>query len=296
MKKLIYILIFILFPISLTYGQELEHTINAANFLQQGNLTEAEKEIGLALSSPDEKEKPYTWYINSFLLKEKYKSNNEINSLSRDEAIEATNMVMKYDVNNEYGDKTYKIIEFLSSTYLKDAFDMTKSTDTLVIVDAINYYQKYENSKKVITPNENFMVERHDVYIYIANRFEKLYNEDRTNKSLINNAIKYHEMVLEENPEEYRSNYNISVDYYNQAVEEVSKIDASTPFWELIYIQETTVSVFQKSLPYMLEANRQKPNRINTLRGLMAIHNALNDEEKFLNYQAKLEEQIIKQK
>lgn len=287
--KCTWLLIFLLNLFAIT-GFSQEHTLIAADFLAAGNLQEAEKEMKLALSSEEEKNNAYAWHINAYLFKEKYKQNPSKDSEDRAEAIESAKKSLELDTEETYKAQTIKIINYLSSTCLKDAFVLTKSRDTTIIKSALNYYNKYEAAKKIINPEEDFTIKKNDVYLYMANQFEKLYDNDKMDKALIENAILYHKLVLSTNPKDFRSNFNIAVDYYNQAVEEISKIDAKTSFWELIYIQEKSIELFKIALPYMEKAHELEGSHLNTLKGLMQIHRALSNNQLYIEYKNKAEE------
>ncbi len=290
MKKLLTFILLVVLVNFTMHGQN--HAITAANLLAEKKYDAAEKEMQEALANPEEKKNPYTWHINAYLKKEQYKLSPTLDSKYRQQAIEAAKESLKLDTEKKYIDQTKKIINYLAATYLKDAFSLSKSQDTLIILTAPEFYQHYVTAKKITTPNENFAESQVEVWIHMANQFEKLYYEDKTKTNLINQALNYYNKVLEVDPKNYSSNYNIAVDYYNMAVDDIGKIDASTPFWELIYIQEHSIEMFKKSLPYMQEAYRQKPTRTHSLKGLMQIYRALGDEEKYLLFKKKAEESI----
>jgi hypothetical protein len=93
-------------------------------------------------------------------------------------------------------------------------------------------------------------------------------------------------------PKDYQANYNIAINYYNQGAYKIRQVNYNTEIYELIMIQDESVKLFKQSLPYMLEAHSQRPNRKETLKGLMAIYRSLSDEQKSNQYKNRLEELI----
>jgi len=291
-KQLIFSLIIVLTSL-ITHAQE--HAINAANFIAERDIEAAETEMKIALQDEKEKNNPYTWHVYAFLLKEQFKQNISGKNEYRSLAILAAKKSLKLDKENTFQQKTNKILNYLAATYLKEAFLLSKSNDTTQIKTAIGFYNEYEFTKKITTPDEDFMKTKHEVLIHMANQYEKLYYKNKSEKNYVLKAIKTYENILQKDSLNYQSNYNVAVDYYNLAVDEISKIDANTPFWELILIQEQSIELFKKSLPYMTRAHQQNSDRIHSLKGLMQIYRALGDEEKYLSFKQKTKDKIRNQ-
>lgn len=290
-KQLIFSLVFVLIKVS-SFAQQ--HAIKCANYIAEHQIELAKKEIQIALEDDSEKNAPYTWHINAFLLKEQFKLNLSGKNEYRTLAILAAKKSLNLDKTEIYKDKTDKIINYLAATYLKEAFLLSTSNDTTQIKTAIGFYEEYENAKKITTPNEDFLKTKNEVLIHMANQYEKIYYKDKTNSNLVFKSIELYKTILLNDSLNYQSNYNIAVDYYNLAVDQISKIDASTPFWELIFIQEQSIELFKQSLPYMTQAYNQNPSRIHSLKGLMQIYRALGNEEKYQVFKQKTEENIQK--
>ena len=131
-----------------------------------------------------------------------------------------------------------------------------------------------------------------DLHKTAAQSYQDMYSADHSRSDMLENAIQEYIKALSINSKDYDSNINLAINYYNLGVQEISEINHNTPIQELIMIQEECVGYFKKSLPYMLEAHSQTKERVEPLKGLMAIYKALNDDEKSDDYKEKLSQVI----
>jgi len=87
-------------------------------------------------------------------------------------------------------------------------------------------------------------------------------------------------MVLEIDPENLNGNYNVGILYYNKAVNIINGTDYDIDLVALSDIQDTSITLFKQSLPFMETALALEPENENTLIGLSGIYFALNEHEK----------------
>lgn len=99
-------------------------TVEAYDLLTQGKLDSAEILTAEAMSSPDGMKDPLTWYIKSFIDKEKYKQTAS-DSIRRT-AIAAAKKAKELDNANKLSTEVSAVMEYLANSYFNEAAsDMT---------------------------------------------------------------------------------------------------------------------------------------------------------------------------
>ena len=93
-------------------------------------------------------------------------------------------------------------------------------------------------------------------------------------------AKSYFERVLTLDENNLNGNYNIGILYYNKAVNIINGTDYDIDLVALSDIQDTSITLFMQSLPFMETAVKLEPENENTLIGLSGIYFALNEHEK----------------
>jgi|GEM_PF-4586088 len=86
--------------------------------------------------------------------------------------------------------------------------------------------------------------------------------------------------------DEFSKNYNTGVGYYNRAVNRLMQSNSSTT--DLKAVQQETLDIFKKSLPYLEAAYIINPLSKNLLTALSGVYFATNDTEKYSKMQTEL--------
>ncbi len=275
--------------------ETLPITNKAVQQCQENNLAGAEATILEAMLSSDEAEHPYAWFVKGYIYKEIYKQveNKAPNSENRELAVESILYSIDLDKQKTYWDNNKSALEFLAITYFNDAAELSRSLNRNNIDQPELYFSKYKELTLLMDPKADFSMKEIELYRSLGGACHELFNEDKENNvEFFKRANNYYLRVLELDPEDYKSNYNLAISYYNKGVYRIKQIDHNTEIFELILIQDECIELFKLSLPYMLKAHELKPDRKDTLKGLMAIYKSLSNDEKADHYQKVLEKLI----
>ncbi|MFT5183852.1 MAG: tetratricopeptide (TPR) repeat protein [Flavobacteriales bacterium] len=274
-------------------AQDIPLTNKAASLCQSGDLIGARAVVDQALASA-EAQHPYTWYVKGYIHKEIYKliEKQSLHSTNRLNAVVAIKKSMDLDTEGVYRNFNSKALDFLGISFYNDALLLIESFDSDDNEIIFNYYNSFKELMVLSEPFYDFSQFDLDFYKAIAGSYEKIFYHDVEQKDNVQDAIHYYSLALEIDPEDYTSNFNTAIDLYNQGVYKVRLIDYDTEIVELLMIQDECIKLFKQSLPFMLKAHEQTPERRETLVALMAIYRALNDYERSDYFQETLENLI----
>jgi tetratricopeptide (TPR) repeat protein len=296
MKKAIYIMLVMSFlPALLAAQTSLPHTNKAAKLYHNGDLIAAKAEIEYAITSAVENEHAYTWYVRGFIYKEFYKQIEKKSKLSenREIAVESIQKSIQLDKQGRYIENNKLGIEYLATTYYNDAILLVESITADDYVRPISSYESYKSTVRIVEPYQDFSRSDVEFYSMLASAVEELYLfSGQQDKDLLEAAQSYYKKALQIDPEDYTANYNMAINYYNRGVFLIKGIDYKTEIFELMLIQDECLDLFRLSLPFMKKAHDLRPERKETLYGLMAIYRALNDYEKSDFYLGEIERLI----
>jgi len=195
----------------------------------------------------------------------------------------------------KYTDDSRKALQYMSATYFNDAIKGAASVKYDLDEDPVVYFQKFKDLKLWLDPNESITREELQFLKMLAQGFEKIHTaEESDGVEYMTKAVEFYEQALELDSLDYKANFNLAIIYYNEGAELIGKINYNIDFGELIQIQRECVVYFNKELPFMEKAEAIQPNRVETLKGLMFIHRALNDFDKYLEYKVLLEQSLKK--
>jgi len=275
------VLILVLHGVSSSAQQDKSLTRKAVQLAMSHDLVGARTVIDQAIATEDSL-KPYTWYVHGFIYKEIFKEieNLSINSENREVAVSSIVHCRKLDHKGELLQESSKALEFLAKSYFNHAKDMIDSQDPEWLGQAEGYFMKFKEVTLLYDPLFDATKDEIAFYKSLAQSYERIYDRDRTHEEFVDLGIVFYKKALELNPEDYETNYNTAINFYNRSVHRIKEIDQNTEIFELLLIQDECIQLFKKSLPYMIKAHKQNPQRKETLIGLMAIYRALNEYEK----------------
>lgn len=271
--------------------QDLPLTRQAARECRSGNLSEALSTIQDAIEGA-EGDDAFSWYVKGYIHKQIFVDEEKENPSSphRDQAIQAIDKSIALDKAGEYSDNCQKAMRFLAVTFYNDAIWGTRSFDPQHPEVPEASFKRFTDVMAKAEPGYDFTKNTIDFYKQMGTAFIRHFKiEDGKDRDLMESSNRYYKMVLALDSADYDSNYNLAINYYNLGVQRIKQINHGTDIFELLGIQDECVILFQQSLPYMLKAQRQDPNRVETLKGLMAIYRALSDHEKSTYYQRELQ-------
>ncbi|MFZ6050444.1 hypothetical protein [Halocola ammonii] len=287
----------IAFLLLIAFGAQAQSDLvkQAARQCEAGELSEARETIEDALRNPAVAKDPYAWFVKGYIFKEIYKQrdNRDKYSENREIAVASIKRAVELDKEGKYDELIGKAAKFLAVSYFNDAVDATYNLTYQNQNEPEYFFKKYRSLYPLFDPDKDYTAEKIELYKALGSGYRKLYERNREqNQIYIDKAIEYYKKVLEMDPTDYQANYNIAINYYNQGAYKIRQVNYNTEIYELIMIQDESVKLFKQSLPYMLEAHSQRPNRKETLKGLMAIYRSLSEEQKSNQYKNRLEELI----
>jgi tetratricopeptide (TPR) repeat protein len=273
-------------------GQSLPHTNEAAKHCQAKNFEASFAEINLATASPTEQNDAYTWYVKGFVFKEFYKEKEQgqINSKARIEALEALEKSMKLDVAGKHTANIKSAMKFLASSYFNDALKRSKEVDVSnqeEVFMLFSQFRKWIRSVEVATDLIPFEIQ---VLKSLGGRHYKLWELNNQNSDEYNAAVECFQKSARLAPMDCQAQYNLAILNYNNAVYKIKRIDANSDIMQLIIIQDESVTLFKKALPFMEKAIEICPSNADYYRGFMFMQRALGHETEYESLKKQLEE------
>lgn len=293
MKWTLHILMFLLIGFSSIAQTELPMTRKAARFALAGDLAAARTISDQAVKSSEGID-AYAWFTHGYIYKEIFKKieNESINSDNRETAINSILKSRELDTKGQYSSDIKKALEYLAYSYYNQGVTMIESHDPQWLEQAEGFFDRFEKVLREVDPMVDLTQTRVTYLKSLAQGYEKVFDHNPKKEEYIREAIAYYEKAISISPQDYEANYNVAIDYYNQGVHRIKRINHDTEIFELIVIQEECIQLFKLSLPYMLKAHAQNPQRRETLVGLMAIYRALNEDELSNQYKDNLTQLI----
>lgn len=294
MKQLRYILTLIIFA-SATFVSGQNKYCQYQNFAikayQDADFSRAKGLIDTAITMcPNLEKDPYVWHIKGFICKDLYfnSEKNDINSPSRELAIEAFTKSFELDSVNEYIENNKKAIKKLAGTYSNNAAGLL---DTNNYAKAIKLYNKYKTTIKVINPGFDFTLKDVNFNNVLAAVYKEQYENNRTlNREYLDKSIATYSKTLKLDSANFNANYNLGVIYYNIGVGYILAVDDFIDDLEmLIESQEKMTQYCKMALPYLQRAHKIKETR-EIIEGFRGIYKNLNEHEKMMFYEQKLNE------
>lgn len=267
-------------------------TQRAVELHESGDLTAAREQILEALKEPAAANDAYSWYVKGFIYKELYKRDDQEsrNSHNREISVDAILKAIQLDSEDKLYEYNRKALKYLAQTYFNDALLVAGSLNKRNDQEARKLFGRYKELLPLYEPQADVTPYEVDFLGRLASGYRAIYHNNRdSNYVYLTESISCYENILRLNNEHYTANYNIAISYYNLAAYRISKIDYQTEIFDLIVIQDECLKQFRQSLPYMLKADSLRPDRKETLKGLMAIYLSMNDTDKSDFYKRKLE-------
>ena len=270
-------------PIMLFSGLALGQSQNdlvprALSALKDGNLDGARTLIDEAAGKAGADTIAHTWYYRGYIYKELYKRDKNVNGPERSLSIDYFSKSIKIDPTGKYAHNSRSSITNIARTFYNDCVIYLNSKDP---ENAHKSFEIYLEKIVIADSTVDLKPRRIDVYLALGGLYTNLYElNKRTNSTYWKLAKHYFEMVLELDPENLNGNYNVGILYYNKAVNIINGTDYDIDLVALSDIQDTSITLFKQSLPFMETALALEPENENTLIGLSGIYFALNEHEK----------------
>jgi tetratricopeptide (TPR) repeat protein len=279
MKKKLSIVALLMLITGIAFGQRDKLT-KALRYYQAGSLDTAKLLIDSASIHPETAKDASTWYYRGYIYKDFYNQRDKANKQSaiRLEAVRSFFKQMELDTAGTYRDNVLKNVNYIANTIYNDAATSININEYPV---AIANFDKYKEIILHIDSARKFNDLEIQLHSALGSIYMQIYENDREkNKGFFDKARNSFLFVIELDSNNYTANYNMGILYYNEAVNIIKGLDYDLDLITLELIQEETVELFKKALPFMLKARDLNPKRKETLIGLSGIYFSLNELEK----------------
>ena len=249
----------------------------------------AKNAVDSAFMSPEVRQDAQAWYYRAFVYYELAKRDRfNINSAYRDTSFNAIRISNSLKPEQNILSANQQIVKKHAETYynmcikyLYDSLDYDRSSAA---------YRNYKEHYSSVDSTFDFHAKDIEYYSAVGSHFSDLFNNNNS-KTEYGEAGKLALMkVLELDPKNVSANINLGIIYYNQGVNLINSMDIDTPLDKLEAIQDNSAKLFKQSLPFMSKVYQLDPKNLKALESLRQIYQALNDTEKSLEFNKKLED------
>lgn len=279
MIKRLSIVMLLFFIAGIAFGQRDKLT-KALRYYQAGSLDTARLLIDSASMHPETAKDASTWYYRGYIYKDLYnqREKNDKQSPIRLEAVRSFLKQIELDTSKSLKDNVLKNINYAANTIYNDAATSINMSEYPI---AISNFEKYKEIIRQIDSTRKFTDLEIQLHSALGSIYMQIFENDRDkNKDFFDKSRNSFFFVIELDSNNYTANYNLGILYYNEAVNIIKGLDYDLDLITLELIQEETVDLFKKALPFMLKARDLNPKRKETLIGLSGIYFSLNELEK----------------
>lgn len=252
---------------------------SAINHYHEGRLDLAKIAIDAAITNPQLAASAHTWNYRAFIYKDiSKKASGADVFVTRDESIRSSKKAIELDKKREFINESRSALKFLGSKYNNDAVANLNPDN---YSKAIEYYAKYKDCMRIADSTFNEKGKTIEFNLALASLFTKIYDSDRKGKTdLLPKIETLYNEVLSLDSNNYTANYNLGLHYWNQAVHIINEMEYDLDIIALNDIEDKTIVLFKKALPYMEKGYKLYPTRKETLIGLQGIYFSLNEFDK----------------
>ena len=246
--------------------------------LKDGNLDRARILIDSAAIHEQTINKSPMWYYRGYIYYELYKRDKNASGPERHLAIDYFKKSIDIEPEGKYSSNSKTQISNIARTFYNDCVIHLNAKDP---ENAHKSFKIFMEKIVIADPAIDLNPKRIDVYLALGGMYTNLYElNKRTNSTYWHKAKAFFELVLNMDPDNLNGNYNIGILYYNKAVNIINGTDYDIDLVALSDIQDTSITLFMQSLPFMETAVKLEPENENTLIGLSGIYFALNEHKK----------------
>lgn len=268
----------------------------------EASLRAGDWQAAYAALAPEMDRAPYAtdaraWFVLGFAEKELFKASGAA-GLDADERIRAVGSLQRalaVGTLTARDEQTARdALDFLGRSYFREAIERVEGFTLGAEPEILGLMGRYEAVLQGLDPAYNVTEQRADLHRYLGQAHARLLETERyagtpEEQVLFDGAIGHYETSLNFAPAHYPTLYNLAITLYNHGVRQLKRINHETSMFELMEIQDACVGMFEKALIPMQEAHQQRPNRLETLKGLMTVHYALSQPEASDVYKRQIE-------
>ena len=274
----------------------------ASRLAQSGSWWEAYDVLAPVIQSEPQRSDARAWFMLGFIEKELHKSSGESGAEAphRVQSVESFEQALSMPALPTKDRETAReALDFLSRTYFREAIDRVEGFTPGSTAEILGLMSQYERIQTTLNPQFDKSDQRADLHRYLGQAHAQLLETERhagtaMERELFEGAVEHYGKSLAFDPDNYASQYNLAIVLYNHGVRQLKRIDHNTSMFELMEIQDQCVALFESALQPMQQSYTQRPERLETLKGLMTIHYALSQKEESDMYRSKIEDVLQK--
>lgn len=272
--------------VSFSQMEKLERVVNC---IKAKDFSGAKSAVDSAFMSAEVRADAQAWYYRAFVYYELSKKDKfNIHSAYRDTSLNSIRISnamkpepMVIDGNNAITKRHAEAYHNMSVKYLYDSLNYERSNAA---------YKKYKQYYAQVDSAFDFRTKDIEFYSGVGSHYSDLFNNNNTKPEYGEVGKLALMKVLELDPKNVSATFNLGIIYYNQGVNLINSMDIDTPLDKLEVIQDNSTKLFKQSLPFMNKVYQLDPKNVKALEGLRQIYQALNDTEKSLEFNKKLED------
>jgi len=275
-------------------AQKFPPLTNEAITMYKGkDYTGAKDLIDQSVRSVEGQEHAYTWHLRGHIYKHFFNQGIDVDldNSNREVSINSFMKSMELDSEGTFKKANIDGLKPLANSFWNEAVGIIGDRNKTTISKAEVKLERFVKIRMAIGEMENMNQYLIDFFKAYASANRKLIeherregrNIDHYNDEFIRVEDSY-KKVLDMNSEDYISNYNLSINLYNEAAFMIEQMDPEADLIETMEAQGGAVKIFEKALPYALKADNIRPGRIETVKALRAIYLALNNYDQFDHY------------
>jgi hypothetical protein len=288
-KRITYLLVVISILLSSVSFAQMDKLERVLECIKAKDVNCAKDAVDSAFMSAEVRKDAQAWYYRAFVYYELAKQDKyNLNSAYRDTSVSSIRISNTLKPEAPVKDATDAILKKHSETYYNMCIKL--------LYDSLNYdrsniaYNKYKEYYSAVDTAFDFRAKDIEFYSGVGSHFTDLFNNNNA-KGEFGEAGKLALMkVLELDPKNVSATFNLGIIYYNQGVNLINSMDLDTPLDKLEVIQDNSTKLFKQSLPFMSKVYQLDPKNQKALESLRQIYQALNDTEKSLEFNKKLED------
>ncbi len=256
------------------------------------DLSSALATVDRAVGSPEEKDSPRSWYVKSFIHKEIFKTSTipTIIEEHRTKSVEALEKCIEIDINNTEWEQCRVLLDYIAAHYYNEANSLATSRSNQDNEKPLALFKEFKRLKSLSSPGSNLAKDEKQFKVAMGQRYYSLWESaPKRDTDLIEKSESYFLEAMAIDTSDCEISYNIVVGLYNRGVYKIRQLGTSTDISELIMIQEESVNLFKKAIPYIKHAYANCPNKPDVVRAMYFIHRSLDREEAAEKYKQELE-------
>lgn len=274
----------------------------ATRLAQSGRWSEAHDLLQPAVQQNRDLVNGHDWYVLGFIQKELHKNAGEsgVDAYYRAQSVESFQLALAHQsLAQTERENSMEALDFLSRSYFREAIEMVEGFTYGAEKTIFDLMFRYEDIQRYLNPEFDKTEQRSDLHRYLAQAYSNLLETERfaeteTEDEILDKAILHFESSLTMDADNYATRYNYAITLYNHGVRQLKRINHNTSMFQLMEIQDACVALFERSLPPMEQAHAQRPDRLETLKGLMTIHYALSQKDESDAYRRQMEQLLQK--